>query len=73
MIKWIKNSKASKTNKSSKYKGIRTTNNIKKYEASISISKFTVGKREQIRIIIGNYSTEEEARKARVKYILEIL
>ena len=47
MIKWIKNSKASKTNKSSKYKGIRTTNNIKKYETSISISKFTFGKRDK--------------------------
>lgn len=72
MLKWIKNSKSSKTNKTSKYRGV--TINYNKYEASVLLTKYNKeGKRKQTRYVIGNFRTEIEAKDARVKFILEML
>ena len=71
MLKWIKNSKSSKTNKSSKYRGIAL--NCGKYEASVLLSKYDRNsKRKQERYYIGVFSTEKEAVTARVEFILEM-
>lgn len=73
MIKWIKNSKASKTNKSSKYRGVRS-NQCGKFEASVlMVRRDKEGKRKQMNYVIGTYHTEKEAVKARIEYILDLL
>ena len=72
MLKLIRNSKSSKTNKSSKYRGVKL--NKGKYEAYIILSKYDIkGNRKQIHFFIGRFETEKEAVNARVKYILDIL
>lgn len=72
MIKWIKNSKSAKTNKSSQYRGITVIKG--KYQASILIAKYNnLGKRKQIKYVIGQYDTEIEAMNKRVEFILELL
>ena len=71
MIKWITNSKARKTNKSSKYKGIRFNRGY--YSPYISVSSRDYnGKRNQKTHVIGYYKTEKEALDARMKFILDL-
>ena len=71
MLKWIKNSKGSKNNKSSKYRGV--TFNKGYYQANILFSQYDKnGKRKQVRYVIGQYKTEKEAMSARVKFILSL-
>ena len=72
MFNWIKNSNSSKTNKTSKYRGV--TLNYNKYEASVLLTKYDrEGKRKQTRYVIGNFDTEKQAKNERVKFILEML
>ena len=72
MLKWIKNSTASKTNKSSKYRGIRFISG--KYQANVKLSRYDAkGKRIQTDYVIGSYETEREAKNERVKFILNLL
>ena len=71
MLKWIKNSKSSKTNKTSKYRGVRI--NHGKYKAEIVLTKQNrEGKSTQSIYSIGVFETEEEAKDARVEFILEM-
>ena len=72
MLKWIRNSKSSKTNKTSKYRGI--TLNYGKYSASVLLIKHDkTGKRVVNKHVIGYFNNEEEAKDARVEFILEML
>ena len=72
MIKWIKNSKSKKAYKNSKrgtgYKGITLTH-VNKYEARLDVSI----KDKWHPIYIGTYKTLEEAKKARIDFILSLL
>lgn len=72
MLKWIKNSKSKrvsgKSNKSTGYKGI-TVNISGKYEAKVHVKiKDNWGI-----LYVGIYNTLEEAKKARVNYIISLL
>jgi hypothetical protein len=72
MLKWIRNSKASKTNKTSKYRGVRI--NHGKYKAEIILTRHNrQGERIVTNYSIGVFDTEKEAVDARVKFILDIL
>jgi len=71
MLKWIKNSKSSKTNKTSKYRGV--TLNYGKYSSSILLISYDRSKKRVVnKHIIGYFKTEKEAMEARVKFILEM-
>ena len=72
MLKWIKNSKSFKTNKTSKYRGVRI--NHGKYKSEVVLTKYDrEGTRKQTIYSVGVFDTEKEAVKARVKFILEML
>ena len=72
MIKWVKNSKGAKTNKTSNYRGVRLLG--LKYQANIILTQYNIkGKRKQTTYVIGSFETEKEAMKARVDYILNLL
>tara|TARA_R110002167_G_scaffold284737_2_gene489848 strand:+ start:2054 stop:2275 length:222 start_codon:yes stop_codon:yes gene_type:complete len=73
MIKWIKNSKGAVNNKTTGYKGITISHG--KYKASVNI-RLSVGKgkpKETKTIHIGEYKTLVEAKKERIKFILNLL
>jgi hypothetical protein len=73
MLKWIKNSKGSVTNKSSKFKGVflKSPGN---YESCVFLSKYDKkNNRTQSKYVVGYFKTEKEAVKARINYILELL
>jgi len=73
MLKWIKNSKGSRANKTTNYRGIRFTVD-NRYVATLVLTKYNrEGKRKQEIYTIGSFGTEKEAVKARVDYILEML
>lgn len=73
MFKWIKNSKAAKTNTTSKYRGVRKTQHGN-YEASVILSKYNnLNERIQHKFIVGTFKNEKEAAKNRVDFILNLL
>ena len=73
MLRWITNSKGSITNKTSKFKGIGITNN-NRFKAIVTVRANGVYKdTKSINIYIGTYDTLNEAKTARINYILNLL
>jgi hypothetical protein len=72
MIKFIRNSKGSRANKTSNYRGVRFISG--KYQANIILTQYNnQGKRKQTTYVIGSFNTEKEAMNERVKFILGLL
>lgn len=73
MIRWIKNSKGSITNTTTKYKGISVTK-YGKYKACVRVKNRGVYKDSKQHVLyIGNFDTLKEAKAKRVEYILSLL
>ena len=70
MLKWIKNSKGSSSNK---YKGVFLTKDGYRSEVIINIPKTRQNPKGSERVYLGYYKCIDEAKKARIDYILNLL